>query len=138
MSCFISWSYGRWVDGDYESHGQFLLDSIQEEKRSAAIEKQAEIIRKQQHVWKIGRYDTGFVRQQLRKCLDVLSYSLGDGPWLFGEEPSTYDAGVFGILASFIHYPLPDPCVQISREYDNLVQYCDCIRETYYDLGVEG
>lgn len=134
---FYILSYGRWTEGDYKTHGEFIFDFLPDEKRSAAIERHCAIIRKQQHVWRIGRYDSDFVKNELRKNLDTLSYSLGEGPWLFGKEPCTYDAGLFAMLASIIHYPLPDPQVEISREYDSLVKYCDRIRKTCYGYDPE-
>ena len=123
--------YGRWVDGDVESFATFLLKGVSEEQLPKAIELSTKNV-VSGILYRIGRYDSEFVRAALREKLDVLSYYLGDKSFLFGDKPSTIDAGLYSILASFIHFPLPNPHVQIAREYDSLVNYCDRIKAEFY------
>ena len=123
--------YGRWVDGDVETLATFLLKDVPKEQLPKAIEISTEnVIRG--ILYRTGRYEADFVRAALREKLDALSHSLGNKPYLFGDEPSTFDAGLYSILASFVHFPLPNPHVQIAREYDSLVSYCDRIKTDFY------
>ena len=127
--------YGRWhKESDFASMAFFILggapgDPAQAEEMLSHWMSEA---RETLHTLKIGRYDLGFVNAKLRKCLGLLSSVLGDFNWLFGDKPSTYDAVVFSVLASLIHYPFKNPQVAISHEYENLVRYCDRIKSSYY------
>lgn len=130
---FYLMAHGRWADGDYKTHGDFLFEFLPEDQRPAAIEMHCNTIKELLHTWRFGRYDAEFVRNTLTNRLATLSNVLGEGPWLLGDAPSTYDAGLYGAVASFVHYPLPDPHAEISRKFDNLVSYCDRIRSDYFD-----
>lgn len=126
-------AYARWIDGDYETYGEFFLQEVPARERKAETDKFHRFLKERLHVWKLGRYDSDFVYESLRAHLGDISYLLGDGPFLFDDEPSTYDTTVFGIVASILHFPLPNPDVKIANEYSNLVAYCDRIRAKYYD-----
>ena len=125
--------YGRWVDGNAEPFARFLMRDLPEEQVSMAIEAAKEtVIEGMLHGYRIGRYDIEFVRSALRDKLDALSHFLGDRSYLFGDSPSTADAGLYSILASFIHFPIANSHVQIAREYESLVSYCDRIKDDLY------
>ena len=120
--------YGRWVDGDADTFAQFIFSDLPADERL----KMKPMAREKLHGYRIGRYDPGFVRDALRDRLNALAHFLGDKPFIFGEAPSTIDAGLYAILAQFIHFPLPNPHVEIAREYESLVAYCDRIKARYY------
>ena len=123
--------YGRWLDGDVETFASFLLRDVPEEQLRTAIDKTTRNVMRGM-LYRIGRYEHEFVRAALREKLDVLSYYLADKPFLFGDQPSTIDAGLYSILSSFIDFPLANPHVQIAREYDSLVEYCDKIKRDFH------
>jgi glutathione S-transferase len=125
--------YGRWLDGDYLSFSRFLARQEPEERQARAAELSLEFVKGLLNGFRIGRYDSEFVQNALQKKLEVLSHFLGDQPWILGNAPSMFDAGLYGILASFIHFPLPNKHVEIARGYENLVAYCDRIKATVYD-----
>lgn len=125
--------YGRWVDGDAETFARFLFRDVPEDQVPMAIDAAKEtVISGMLHGYRVGRYDAEFIRAVLREKLDVFTHYLGDKPYLFGDELSTIDAGFYSILASFIHFPLDNPHVQIAREYESLVRYCDRIKGELY------
>lgn len=123
--------YGRWLDGEMKTLATFFLKGVPEEILPKAIERTKQNI-VNGILYRLSRYEPEFVRTALRAKLDVLSHFLGDKPFLFGSEPSTFDAGLYGILAAFIDFPLPDPQVQIAREYGSLVDYCDRIKQDFH------
>ncbi len=125
--------YGRWVDGDAESFVRFAMRDLPEDQIAMAIEAAKDrVINGMLHGYRLGRYDIEFVRQALRDKLDALAHFLGDKPFLFDDAPSTIDAGLYSILASFIHFPLPNPHVEIARSYSSLVEYCDRVKADLY------
>ena len=125
--------YGRWIDGDYLSFSRFLARQEPEDRRAQAAELSLKYVKDMLNAYRIGRYEPEFVQQALQEKLEVLSHFLGDQPWLLGNVPSMFDAGLYAILASFIHFPLPNKHVEIARGYENLVAYCDRIKATVYD-----
>lgn len=124
-------AHDRWVSGDYKTYGQFFFADVSEEDRDAVIEDFHKFIEQKCIEWKVGRFELEIIHDMFRKNLEVLADSFGEGPWLFGENPTTYDAGLFGQLASVVHFPITNPCVLISREHPSLVQYCDMARDAF-------
>ena len=125
--------YGRWVDGDADTFAEFLYRATPDDERPMAKAAAKEnVINGMLHGFRIGRYDPGFIRDAFRDRQNALAHFLGDKPFIFGEAPSTIDAGLYAILASFIHFPLPNPHVEIARDYQSLVAYCDRIKARYY------
>lgn len=124
-------AHDRWVSGDFKTYGQFFFAATPEDARAATITEFHEFIEQKCLHWKVGRFELSIIHDMLRKNLEVLTECLGSGPWLFGDRPTTYDAAMFGHIASTIHFPLPNPCVLISREYVKLVEYCDRVRDEF-------
>jgi glutathione S-transferase len=125
--------YGRWLDGDYLSLSAFFQGHFPEEQRRQRLELALESVKGMLVSHGIGRYKPEFVIDLLKDKLDCLSYYLGDGQYLFGDAPQAIDANLYAILASFIHFPLPNGHVGIARSYSNLVDYCDRIKAEFYD-----
>lgn len=128
-------AYGRFgtPDSDYESICRFNLGgTVPDDQIDGAIQQFHGMVQGMLHTWRIGRHEPDFVEAELRKCLDMLSHTLGDQAYLFGDEPSTHDAALFGMVASIVHYPYANPHVAIAREYTNLVDYCDRIRAKFF------
>ena len=127
--------YERWLDGDYKTWANFLASERPENERDAAAEEWLQFMTGVANTVRVGRYDKEHIRKDFRKKMEVFSHCLGDGPWLFGDKPSSYDAGFYGFMSSTIHYPIPENAhVKISREYTNLVEYCDRVRKLVYDF----
>lgn len=127
--CIIA--HDRWVNGDHKTFGQFILAAVPEEGREGAIKEFRKYVVQRTKDFIIGRYESEVIWKMFRRDLEVLTECLGDGPWLFGDKPSTYDTAMFGQIASTVHFPLPNPGVLISREYRKLVEYCDMAREAF-------
>ena len=133
---FYLMSYGRLGDerSDYQTLITFNLgDTVPKEKLESAVEAYRASVLKRLYAWRIGRYEDEFITSELRKCLGTLSVVLGDKEWLFDAKPSIYDLDIFSMLAQIVHYPLRNPQVAIAREYVNLVEYCDRVRDRFYD-----
>jgi glutathione S-transferase len=68
----------------------------------------------------------------MRECLDAINEFMGDGPYLFGDLPSSYDATLFAFLSALVHFPIQNPQVKIARGYPKIVDYCNFMREKYF------
>lgn len=81
----------------------------------------------------MGRHTTAEVAHIAVKDLRSLSTILGDRPYLLGDKPSSYDAAVFSALAVYL-WQLPGSAHEtyLNTEGQNLVRYCERLREKWY------
>lgn len=66
-----------------------------------------------------------------KRVLDALDELL-QGPFFFGERPSTLDATVFAFLYSIAGAPFEGPLKQHMLEKAKLVAYCDALQARYF------
>ncbi|KAI8793120.1 metaxin-1 [Biomphalaria glabrata] len=78
------------------------------------------------------------VYKEAKECLNLLSYKLGDKEYMFGRQPSSLDALVFGYLIPLIKAPLPsNPLQSHLQQCSNLCQMCNGILTTYFPAEVK-
>jgi glutathione S-transferase len=65
---------------------------------------------------------------------DVLAFSelLGDGPFLFGERPTSFDACAFGVIGNIKDGPFAGPVRDTANSTANIAEYIDRIRHQYF------
>ena len=132
---FYIMAYGRYGDDntDFESLCKFNIGCPPDQNADEAVAQFRQFVQDKLDAWRIGRYSAEYVTQELRRCLSVLSKALGAKPYLLDEKPSVYDASLFGELTQLIYFPYRNSQVAVSREYTNLVDYCDRLRAEFYD-----
>ena len=64
--------------------------------------------------------------------LVALADFLGDKKFFFGDEPTSLDASAYGILANILGTPFDSPLKDKAQQLNNIVGYCDRIRDRYY------
>ncbi len=69
-----------------------------------------------------------------KESLSALSLILGDKTWLLGDRPATVDATAYGFLAQMILIQLDNPMNHMARSFNNLVAYCERVRDRYYSI----
>lgn len=62
----------------------------------------------------------------------ALSDLLGEKDYFFGQEPCSFDASAYGMLASFIETTIDDEFSQMAHKYKNLVTFCQRVKQKYY------
>jgi len=65
----------------------------------------------------------------------AVSEVLGDKPYLFGDEPTTFDATVYGFLASVLAFPVASKARTFLQKQDNLIRYDERVRTRYFEKG---
>jgi glutathione S-transferase len=60
--------------------------------------------------------------------LQVLSNLIDDGRFLFGAEPTSTDASVYGFVANIYFYDIDTPLKQFVQSQTNLVRHCKAMR----------
>jgi glutathione S-transferase len=68
----------------------------------------------------------------------ALSDFLSDKPFFLGTEPTSLDASAYGILANILGTPFDSPIKDRAQQLNNIVAYCDRIRDRYYPQSVTG
>jgi len=63
------------------------------------------------------------------RLLDVLSDLLGQNDYFLGKSIRTLDMSVYAFLANIIDQPYPNQLQNHARSLDNLVNYCDRIKQ---------
>ncbi len=53
---------------------------------------------------------------------------LGDSPFMFGPNPGSVDAGIYGFLANIYYYAIDTPLKQRLLSRPNLVSHCLALR----------
>jgi glutathione S-transferase len=51
----------------------------------------------------------------------------GDNKFLFGSEPTSIDAGVYGFLANIYFYKIDTPLRKFVASHPNLIRHCDAV-----------
>ena len=76
----------------------------------------------------IGRFETGEVYARGIADLQVISNLLGGNEFLFGAQPTSIDANVYGFLANIFFYDIDTPLKQFVLTRPGLVRHCHAMR----------
>jgi glutathione S-transferase len=64
--------------------------------------------------------------------LDALSVILGEKSYLFGDEPTSYDACLYGTVANALAFPIKNPLTDHARGIANLVAFRERVETRYW------
>ena len=121
-------SYSRWKDPQF---WPLFRDALL--RQHANLTEQALAAAQQYNFQRyyyqgIGRYEPGEVYQRGTADLQAVASLLGNGPYLFGREPRSADAGIYGFLANIYFYEIETPLKVFVASRSNLVQHCTLMR----------
>lgn len=81
----------------------------------------------------MGRHNKEEVYSIAKKDLQTLSDYLDVKPFVMGQEPTTVDASVFGLLAEFVWQDKASPQnAAIHKDFKSLLGYCERMKEKYW------
>jgi glutathione S-transferase len=80
----------------------------------------------------MGRHASEEVYQLGVADLTAVADFLGDKPFFMGETPTTADATVYAHTTTLLELPLETPVRAYGLRRDNLVRYCQRMRERFY------
>ena len=80
----------------------------------------------------IGRHRRDQVNQLAIADLEAVSALLGDGPFFFGEAPTSIDATVFAFVVSLMWAPFECPLKRAAAELPNLTPYAHRMWDRYF------
>ena len=75
----------------------------------------------------IGRYEADAVLERGVADLRVLADLTPESGFLFGTEPSSIDAGIYGFVANIYFYRIDTPLKRLVASRPNLVRHCNAL-----------
>lgn len=84
------------------------------------------------HAQGTGRHDREEIANIGKDIIDAVAELMGDGPFFFGEQPSTLDATLYGFFASVLHAGLDSPLADHARTRPNVTAYLDRMKARYW------
>jgi glutathione S-transferase len=75
----------------------------------------------------IGRYEPARVYARGIADLQVLANLVPQNAFLFGAQPSSIDAGIYGFLANIHFYAIDTPLKTFVASRANLVRHCETL-----------
>jgi hypothetical protein len=77
----------------------------------------------------IGRCEPDAVYARGIEDLQAVTALLGDYAFMYGDEPASIDAGIYGFAASICFYDIDTPLKRFVMEETDLIDYCTSMRE---------
>lgn len=130
--------YNRWLTGNFPVTRDALLGGMGL-PRPAIVLFGSMIQRKQRRTLYgqgISRHSPSEIYEYGRRDFAAAAALLGDGPYLFGSEPSSYDAVLYAFTLGAFRTPFADV---YGRFPENLRTFCERIDQRYFAdvLGVQ-
>jgi glutathione S-transferase len=95
------------------------------------LEKAHEFNFKRYYYQGIGRYEPNAAYARGIADLRVLANLLPRSGFLFGEKPSSADAGIYGFVANIYFYEIDTPLKEFVISHANLVAHCRSIHTAF-------
>jgi glutathione S-transferase len=117
-------SYSRWHDPQFWPLFRDEILRTHPGVTESSLEQAREYNSKRYYYQGIGRYERDVVFARGISDLQVLADLIPDGGYLFGAEPGSIDAGIYGFVANIYFYGIDTPLKQFVSAHANLVRHC--------------
>jgi glutathione S-transferase len=122
-------SYSRWKDPQF---WPLFRDAMLAAHPSLTVEgmEAAQTFNFQRyHYQGIGRYEPEDVYTRGIADLTAMASLIGERGFLFGPQPTSIDAGIYGFVANIYFYDIDTPLKQFVASHRNLVRHCNAIQQ---------
>ena len=120
-------SYSRWRDDRYWPAFRDALRATHPDIALESLEAAREYNRQRYHYQGIGRYAPEQVYARGIGDLRVVADLIGARGFVFGTEPTSIDASIYGFVANIRFYDIDTPLRQYVMSRPDLVRHCDAI-----------
>ncbi len=120
-------SYSRWKDPKF---WPLFRDALRQRHPNLTAEAlaAAQTYNFQRYYYQgIGRYEPDEVYHRGIGDLEAIASLLGSGPYLFGEQPGSTDAGIYGFIANIHFYEIETPLKRFVASQPGLIRLCDLV-----------
>lgn len=124
---------GRWIDDSgWQMIEPLFFGELPAQERAAVGATLREQVSEGVRAQGFGRHGRSEQRSLLTADIKSVATLLGDRQWLFSDEPTYLDAGLFGMLANFYAAPPATTMTELVGEHDNLVSYVERGMDAWY------
>ena len=120
-------SYSRWKD---EAFWPAFSEALRQQHPSLTEEglgKARDYNSKRYYYQGIGRFAPPAAYARGLADLRVLANLVPSEDYLFGSQPTSVDAAIYGFIANIYFYPIETPLKQFVASHSNLVRHCAAI-----------
>ncbi len=123
----------RWMPPENFAKGPAkFFEAVPAEQREAARQAARARVADALRFVGVGRHSPDEIVELARLSLASLSLTLGEKPYLFGEEPCGVDATAFGLMACIQTPYFDTPLRQAALQFDNLTAYVERMMARFY------
>ncbi|MBT2794765.1 glutathione S-transferase family protein [Paraburkholderia strydomiana] len=137
---YWSMSFSRWRDERFWPSFRDAVLAAHPAIQANVLEAAREYNRLRYHYQGIGRYEPEQIYARGIGSLRVVADMLGDTSYVFGGDPATVDAAIYGFVANIYFYQIDTPLKQYVLSRPALVHHCQAIHDrigrTGSDLAV--
>lgn len=123
--------YSRWVE-NWEQVKQDFFGTLSAPLKWIIPNIVRKNMIKQLYMQGLGRHSAKEIHQLGQADIQALA-TLFQGPYLFGDKPSSYDATVFAFLANVALTPIEGPLKKEITQYPQFKEYCQHMLTTYHE-----
>jgi glutathione S-transferase len=129
---FIS-SYSKWVEDDgFAIYSAQLFAGMPEEQLKTVPAMVRERVVDNLNAQGIARHTRHEVYELGIRDVAAFGELLGGGPFLFGDQPTSFDASAFGVIGNLKDGPFASPVRDKIRHTKNIADYIDRIRRQFF------
>lgn len=122
-------SYSRWKD---EEFWPAFHDALRREHPSVTdegLDKARQYNSQRYHFQGIGRFAPAAAYARGLADLQVLADLVPPRGYMFGPEPTSIDASIYGFIANIYFYPIETPLKKFVAAQPNLIRHCTAIHQ---------
>ena len=123
-------SYSRWRDPQFWPLFRDAMLGAHASLTADGMEAARKFNFQRYHYQGIGRYEPEDVYKRGVADLSAVASLIGERGFMFGPQPTSIDAGVYGFVAQHpISYDIDTPLKQFVASHRDLVRHCNAIHE---------
>jgi glutathione S-transferase len=122
-------SYSRWKDPQFWPLFRDAMLAAHASLTAGGMEAARKFNFQRYHYQGIGRYEPEDVYKRGIADLSAVASLIGERGFMFGPQPTSIDAGIYGFVANIYFYDIDTPLKQFVAAHRNLVRHCNAIHE---------
>jgi glutathione S-transferase len=122
-------SYSRWKDPQFWPLFRDAMLGAHASLTADGMEAARQFNFQRYHYQGIGRYEPEDVYKRGIADLSAVASLIGEREFVFGPQPTSIDAGIYGFVANIYFYDIDAPLKQFVALHGNLVRHCHAIHE---------
>ncbi len=87
------------------------------------------------HAQGLGRHRQEEILEMGKADISSVAVTLGDKPFLLGENPTSFDATLYALIVSITAFPVDSPFRRYTLAQQNLVRYCERFQQQFFANG---